>query len=112
MAIMVEREARADLEVKKVPEEIELPEHLKKDGITAIETAYKANVQDGGQALTQTPQNQKVTITLPSDPKTLTTLSKGSITSAVTWLAMFWLRAIKRAMHFGWNIVRGGQNAS
>lgn len=105
---MVEREARADLEIKKVPEEIELPDHLRKDGIEAVEVAYKANVQDGGQTLTQTPQNQQVTITLPSDPKTLTNQSKGSIEDAVTWFATFWLRAIKRAAHFGWSVVTGG----
>ncbi len=102
---MVEREAHPELEVKKIPEEIELPEHLKKDGITAVETAFKANVKDGGQVLTQTPSNQQVNITIPNDPTSLTTLSKGPITSAITWMAAFWLRMIKKAAKFGWGIV-------
>lgn len=105
MAVMAEREIRPELNVQHVPEEIKLPEHLKKDGVEAVETAFTANVKDGGQTLTQTPQNQKVSITIPSDPKTLTTVSKGSIVNAVTWLAAFWLRMIKKATHLGLGII-------
>lgn len=112
MAIMVEREEKPGFEIKETPEEIKLPEHLAQDGLKSIETAFKANVKDGsGQTLTQTPQNQTVTITLPTDTNTLTKLSKGSAANAVTWLAAFWLRVIKKAMHFGWKIV-GRQNVS
>lgn len=110
--MMVEREARPNLEVKAVPDEIELPEHLKKGGIEAVETAYKATVKDGGQLLTQTPQTQQVTITLPADPKTLQKKSKGPITDAATWLAAFWYRAFKKAVHFGWHVVTGGQSSA
>lgn len=101
MALMVEREARPELEVKAVPEEIELPKHLSE--LKAVETAYKATVQDGGVQLT-TPSGSGATITVPADQKTLIEMAKGSITSAATWLAAFWLRIIKKAVHFGWNV--------
>lgn len=108
---MTERETRPNLEVKEVPDEIKLPEHLVKDGVEVVETAYKATVKDGGQMLTQTPQNQQVTITLPADPKTLKAKSKGPITNAATWLAAFWYRVFERAVHFGWKVVTKKQNA-
>ncbi len=113
MAIMVEREQQPQFEVKS-GEEIELPEHLKVDSSKAFETAAKANVKDGGsQVMTQTPTAGQQTLTVPADTKTLKNISKGPITSAVTWLAAFWLRAIKKALHLGWRVVGGnGQNAA
>ena len=96
---MVERAERPELEVKAVPEEIELP---KNSGIKAVEVTYKANVKgDDGSALTQ-PSGSGVAMTPPANTKTLISWAKGPIEAALTWLGSFWLRMIKK----------GGVNAS
>lgn len=107
MAMMVERESRPELEVKAVPEEIELPQHLKKGGIEAVETAYKANVQDGGQTSDPVQPVGGSVFATPADPATLSAMSKGSDTNSSTWFAWYWLRAIKKAIHLGLRIVTG-----
>jgi len=99
-------------QTKIVDQEMTLPDTLKDTGVKAVETAYKANVQDGAGMPMVTPTPNQVTITIPSDQQTLTAQAKGPIESAATWLAKFWLRAIKRAVYFGWKIVTGGQNAA
>lgn len=87
-------------------EEFEVSESLKDSGVEVIETAYKATVKDGrGRNLTQSSANQPVIIQIPADKVTLTSWSKGSVVNSVTWLATFWLRAIKRTLHFGWRLV-------
>lgn len=95
MALFAERgEKHPDFEVKN--EEIKLPEHLKKDGIEAVETAFKANVKgDDGSVVTQ-PSGTGASFNPPADPETLTAWAKGPITSALTWLANFWLRMFKK----------------
>lgn len=50
------------------------------------------------------------TLQTPADTTTLTGWSKGSIINSLTWFALFWLRMIKKAIHFGWKIV-GKSNA-
>ncbi|MBI3443497.1 hypothetical protein HY008_02415 [Candidatus Woesebacteria bacterium] len=39
------------------------------------------------------------------DQTTLTTLSKGPTENSITWYATFWLRMIKKAIHYGWRVV-------
>jgi len=48
----------------------------------------------------------------PYDQATLAKQSKGSVSSSFTWLAAFWLRIIKKALHFGWKVVGKDQNVS
>lgn len=51
-------------------------------------------------------------ITIPSDPQALKQQSKGSVSDAKTWSAVFWLRMVKKALLKHWNIlVKGGGNA-
>lgn len=110
MAPFPERQLSHDELVKERLEEVELPNSLPE--IKKVETAFKANVQDGQKQLIQTPANQVVTITIPGNQKTLTAWSKGSVQNSITWLARFWLRVAQKAMFFGRNIVWGGKNAS
>lgn len=97
--------------VEQVVDEIKIPEHLKSEGIKGVETAIKANVKIGNQQVINTPQNQVVQIKIPKTSTALEIESKGDIDDGVTWLALHWLRQIKRAMYFGWKIV-WGNNAS
>lgn len=106
MGIMAEREQQSNFEIKN-SQEIKLPQHLVDEGLEAVETAAQANVKDDGQIQVQPATTGQTTITIPSDQATLTGIAKGSITNAVTWLAAFWLRMIKKAMHFGWKVTRG-----
>lgn len=77
-----------------------------KTGIQPVVKDFKAQVKsDDGVPLIQTPPTQVITVTPPADQTVLTSWSKGPITSSISWLGMFWLRIIKKAIHFGWQIV-------
>ena len=94
--------------VEPIPEE--LPEHIERveKGVSTRKASFAPKVtDDAGQVVTQSPTNTGVTIHLPTDKKTLEGWSKGSVTDSLTWLATFWLRAIKKAAHFGWKAVVG-----
>ena len=108
MATGVEREPRAPEGVEVRPEEFTAA--VEKAGATPRPSQFTAQVtDDAGQPLIQTSKNQ-VTIQAPADTATLTSWSKGPITSALTWLGAFWLRILKKAVHFGWKVI--GKNAS
>jgi hypothetical protein len=96
----------APSEVKEVPETPEIPPHIERAGVSSSVTSFTAKVtDDSGKSMVQSPANQVVTITLPSEPAQLEALAKGNPLNAVTWFARFWLRMIKKALHFGWKIV-------
>lgn len=63
------------------------------------------------QNVTGTTAQAAPTLQTPADTTTLTGWSKGSITNSLTWFALFWLRMIKKAIHFGWKVV-GKSNAT
>lgn len=88
-------------------EEFELPPHLEDTGIKAVETTVKARVKDKGKHLIQTPATKKITIKLPAGQTTVSTWSKGKTTNSLTWLGVYWLRMVKKAIHFGWKIIGG-----
>ena len=91
-------------EVKEA--EFIVPETLNQSGVKVVQKNFTAQVKDdNGQPLIQTPPTQVISITPPADDPTLTTWSKGSITSSLTWLGAFWIRVIKKAIHFGWRVV-------
>ncbi len=103
---------RPDLQVQEVDKEAEfiVPENLQQPGFKVVQKNFTAQVKnDQGQPLIQTPPTQVITVTPPADDTTLTNWSKGSVTSSLTWLGMFWMRVIKKAMHFGWQIVGGSK---
>ena len=66
---------------------------------------------DKGQPIIQTPPTSVVTVQPPYDDATLAAQAKGSVSSSATWLAAFWIRVIKKALHFGWKVV-GGSNVT
>jgi hypothetical protein len=93
-------------QIQERQEEFVVPETLQKSGIKVVQKTFKAQSSDDkGQPLIQTPPAQVITVTPPADPATLALWSKGSTSSGLTWLAAFWLRIIKKAMHFGWRII-------
>lgn len=88
----------------------EIPEYIEKRGVVPVQTQPKKQqivVGDKGQPLMQTPQTQAVTIQIPADPQTLTSFSKGATDDSITWFGAYWLRLIKKALHFGWQIITG-----
>jgi hypothetical protein len=89
-------------------EEVEVPADLTRLGIRAVEKEFKTPVtNDRGQPLVVSPTSQKVTIQLPATRGQLASWSKGPISSSLTWFAAFWLRMIKKAIRFGWNLISG-----
>jgi hypothetical protein len=98
--------------VKEIPDTPEIPPAIERGGVKTVPTQVTAQVtDDSGQQLIQTPATKKVTITIPADQGKLQDWSKGSPADALTWLGAFWIRMIKKALHFGWKIFkRGGGN--
>lgn len=93
-------------------EEFIVPETLQSSGVKVVQKNFKSQVKDdNNQPVIQTPPSQVITVQPPASAAILTQQAKGSKASSVTWLAAFWLRVIKKAMHFGWRIL-GGQNVS
>lgn len=100
-------------DVTERQEEFIVPETLQSSGVKVVQKTFKTQVtNDKGAPVIQTPPTQVVSVTLPSDQATLTSQAKGSASSSLTWLATFWLRVIKKAMHFGWKIIGKEQNVS
>jgi len=97
--------------VKEIPETPEIPTNLQEQGVVARPTQMTTPVADDtGKTLIQTPATQTVTITIPSSQQQLADWSKGSPSNSLTWFAFFWLRMIKKALHYGWRIItKGGQ---
>ena len=109
MAITPERKELEKI-IETRPEDVSIPEHIeKKEGVIPRQTQFTAQVTDDGKPLIKTPQAKTVTIQVPADQTQLTQLSKGSPVNALTWFSVFWLRMIKKAIYFGWRVVRGGQ---
>lgn len=81
MSLFHEKESEST--VQEIPETPAVPEKLQEVGVKAV----------GG------------TITIPASQTTLLGWSKGKIENAITWLGMFWLRMIKKAFHFGKQVV-------
>lgn len=88
-------------------EEFVVPETLSGSGVKVVPKNFQAQVKNNkGTPIIQTPPAQVITtVQPPGDVVTLTQTAKGNTTSSATWLAAFWLRIIKKAMHFGWKIV-------
>ncbi len=88
----------------------EFPETIQQiQGTRVVQKNFKSQVTDDkGQPVIQTPPSQVITtVQPPADQATLQNQAKGSTTSAATWLAAFWIRIIKKALHFGWKIISG-----
>jgi hypothetical protein len=102
-------------EIEEVNKEAEfiVPETLKSTGVQVVKKTFNAQVKnDKGQPIIQTPPTQVITVQPPGDSATLTSWSKGSVSSSLTWLGAFWIRVIKKAIHFGWRVIGKEQNVS
>lgn len=96
--------------MKERPEEASPLTIERKEVAQPVPVNFSKQVSDdAGRPLIQTPQSQVITIQIPADKVQLESASKGDTGSAVTWLAAFWLRMIKKAVHFGWRIIKGGK---
>lgn len=93
--------------VKEIPETPEVNPELMEVGVTSVPSQVTAQVTDDktGKPLMQSPSDQTVTVTLPANPTQLATWSKGDASNPLTWLSMFWLRVVKKALHFGWRVM-------
>jgi len=100
-------------QIQERQEEFIVPETLQSSGVKYVPKNFKSQVKDDkGVPLIQTPPTQVITtIQPPSDQVMLVQQAKGNTTSSATWLAAFWLRIIKKALHFGWKIVGGTTDA-
>ena len=113
----MEKEKGFDIQnfIKERPTDLEIPPELERGGhIKQVQSQFKAQVtDDSGKPLIKTPQT--VTIQIPATQTQLDTWSKGDSENAITWFAVFWIRLIKKAMHFSWRMVKkvtgkGGEN--
>ncbi len=111
MVLFPEREkAQVPENINVRPEVPEISEKVEKAGVAVTPTQFTAQVTDDkGQGLIQP---TATTLQIPADTLTLTSWSKGPIGSSLTWFAAFWLRMIKKAVHFGVRIITGNATTS
>ncbi|MCH7640719.1 hypothetical protein IID22_00760 [Patescibacteria group bacterium] len=87
---------------------VELPPEVERTGAKVTRDQVTAQVTDDqGKQLIQSPATQVVTIQIPAAQAQLEDWSHGSPANSLTWFATFWLRLIKKALHFGWRVVTG-----
>ena len=105
-----EREkAHQNGDIEFIPEELEIPEEIEaKEGVKATRTQFTTTIKaDDGTHMVSSPSTKKVSIQLPTDEDTLETMSKDDVESSSTWSGAYWLRLIKKAVFYGWDIVKG-----
>ena len=107
MALFPERLFGRRETITYAPEAPKISENLTKEtGVEKVETAFTANIKDDrGQPIIQTPQTQAVAIQIPASAVQLSQTAKGKSEDALTWWALFWLRAIQKALYLGRKIV-------
>ncbi|MDP3994899.1 MAG: hypothetical protein Q8P91_03645 [bacterium] len=109
MPLFPEREKKPDLEFR--PEDASPLDIERKEVVTPVPSQFTKQIKtDDGQVLTQPQPPTTVTVTLPVDQAQLAGPSKGSADDSVTWFTVFWLRMIKKAIHFGWRIIGKNPN--
>lgn len=107
---------------KPAENEVEKPESTKEDlsQIELLEKIKKSSAPsaqtDDTQTQAQASDDQKtqtVTIMVPASTTQLDDWAKGDPQESLTWIAVYWLRLIKKGLHFGWRILtRGSQQAA
>lgn len=106
----VEREHKVEAIplVKERPTDVEIPPEIERGGMaSSVPSQFQGQVSDdSGNPLIQTPQTQSVTIQVPATQQQLEDWSKGDSENALTWFAVFWIRLIKKGLHFGWRMVK------
>lgn len=106
MATSPEFQPKEAPQIQERQEEFIVNENLQSSGMKVVQKNFKSQVtNNSGQPVVKTPPTQVISVTPPGDDATLLAQSKGDTSSSITWLASFWLRVIKKALHFGWQIV-------
>lgn len=93
-------------DVKERPEQMEIPPEVERaTGAKTSQIQFTKQVtDDSGKPMIQTPSTQQVKITIPANQTQLDDWSQGSADDSLTWFAVYWLRLIKKAFHFGWRV--------
>lgn len=81
----------------------------RKEVVTPVATQFTAQVSDNSGQPVITAVPSAVSVTVPAVDETLTLWKKGKVTDSLTWLGYFGMRMVKKALHFGWNVVVGGR---
>ncbi|OGM02458.1 hypothetical protein A2115_02710 [Candidatus Woesebacteria bacterium GWA1_41_8] len=97
-------EGPKDIEVR--PEQMDIPPEVERatGAQTTQYTPPKPPTDDAGQPLVQPTDDQGNSIVIPADQNQLTAWSKGDPDDSLTWFGAFWLRLIRKAVHFGWRV--------
>ena len=94
-------------EIKEHQEEFIVPEKIQDIGIKSTRSQVTAQIgDDDDDQLIKTPV-RKVTVTLPANQGVIEEWTKGDASNSSTWLGYFWVRIVKKALHFGWKLVVG-----
>ncbi len=93
--------------IKESQEEFIIPEKIQDVGVKTTRTQVTAQVTDDDDEDLITTPVRKVTVTLPTQQDTIEHWTKGEAADSSTWLGYYWVRIIKKAFHFGWNVVIG-----
>lgn len=97
---------KPESQIQERNEDFIVDETLSKAGVKSVQKNFSSQVKsDKGQPIIQTPPTQVVSVQPPYPQGVLTKQAKGPTSSSFTWLAAFWLRIIKKAIHFGWKVV-------
>jgi len=106
MPIFPERERN----VIETPEEASALTIERKEVATPVPITFQKQVKsDSGKPLIVVPGQAKIKISIPKPQAELEALAKGSISDSITWFGAFWIRMIKKAFHFGWELFGGGK---
>jgi hypothetical protein len=98
---------------KKSPEtgKVNDTESLIDDGSAAVEKSVAGESSQGSSSTagdqplsSQGKNTNTISITIPATPEQLEDWAKGPTESALTWLAFYWIRMIKKAIMHGWRI--------
>lgn len=92
-------------QIQERQEEFIVPENLQSTGVKVVQKNFTAQIKDNnGKPVIQTSPTSVISVKPPYNQTTLVTQAKGSITSSLTWFSAFWIRIIKKALHFGWQV--------
>jgi hypothetical protein len=81
-------------------------EKLEKNNVQVRADDFQAPVLgDQGQQLTTPIPSNVPTITVPANQVQLIEWAKGPEDKAITWLSRYWIRLIKKSVHFGWRLI-------
>jgi hypothetical protein len=80
-------------------------EQLERHGAQVTPAAPQPVHDNYGQQITQPAPANVTTVTIPKNQVELVELAKGPDDKAITWIARYWIRLIKKAVHFGWRLV-------